>query len=258
MRFSPDGKRLAILKNDPKTGNSDIWTFDVATGKATQVTFSQPREGANSPVWSPDGKYLAYVSFRQPYNAIFRKAADGTGDEELLFRYTPGAGVPLTDWSRDGKFLTFFTGALLVVPLRAEEKALDRKAIEWLREDYDAFAGAFSPDERYLAYLSNEVELTTMQLYVRPFDSAKPEAPAGPAVQVTNNKSGAGGMFWRQDGKELIYVTRDREVMALDVTTTPTFRAGAPKLLFKLTDPLIGGGAVSPDGERFIVAMPAR
>jgi Tol biopolymer transport system component len=144
IRLSPDGKRIAVAKNNPQTGNNDIWVYDVATGKATSIT--NDNEPDNNPVWSPDGKYLAYVSFKDSYNTIYRKAADGTGPAELLFRYTPGAGVPLTDWSADGKFLTFFTGVMLVVPLRPNEKGLDRKAIEWLREDYDAFAGRFSPD----------------------------------------------------------------------------------------------------------------
>ena len=167
----------------------------------------------------------------------------------------------LTDWSPDGKFLTFFTGVILVVPLRADEKPLDRKAIDWLREDYDVAQGRFSPDGRFLAFLSNEADVEKMQVYVRPFDARKPEAPGpGPAVQVSKN--GAIGMiFWRQDGKEMYYMTRDWEVMAVDVNTTPAFQAGTPRLLFKLQGPLPGNPSqwknVSPDGQRFIFAMPA-
>jgi len=152
IRFSPDGKRLVMTKNDPQTGINHVWVVDVATGKTTAITEPTGRssvvnqDGVNSPVWSRDGKQIAYVRFKDSYSSIYRKAADGTGDAELLFRYTPGAGVPLTDWSPDGKFLTFFTGVLLVVPLRPGEKALDRKALEWLREDYDAVVGRFSPD----------------------------------------------------------------------------------------------------------------
>ncbi len=257
IRLSPDAKRLAVAKNDPQTGNNDIWVFDVATGKGTAITNdTQPK---NSPVWSPDGKQIAYVAFKDSYNSIYRKAADGTGDAELLFRYTPGAGVPLTDWSPDGKFLTFFTGVLLVVPLRANEKALDRKAIEWLREDYDAVAGRFSPDGRLLAFFSNEADVLKAQLYVRPFDANKPDAPAGPAVQMTNIKAGVGGLpFWRQDGKELYFMNIDREVMAIDVTSSPNLQAGMPRALFKLPDPLAGGPAISADGQRFIVTMPVK
>jgi hypothetical protein len=67
---------------------------------------------------------------------------------------------------------------------------------------------------------------------------------------------------WRQDGKEMYFQTRDWEVMAVDITTTPPFQAGTPRLLFKLPGPLPGNPAqwnnVSRDGERFVFAMPVR
>jgi len=98
-----------------------------------------------------------------------------------------------------------------------------------------------------------------LQLYVRPFDVNKPDAPGGPAVQVTNIKSGVGGLpSWRQDGKELYFMNIDREVMAVDLTPAPKFQAGTPRVLFKLPDPLASGPAISPDGERFIIAMPIK
>src|SRR6185295_18647 len=105
----------------------------------------------------------------------------------------------------DGKFLTFSTGALLMIPVQSQAKPLDRKALEWLREDYEAFDGRFSPDGKLLAYLSNEVDVATTQIYLQPFDSNKPGAPAGPAVQVTNLKGGANWLTWRQDGKEIYF-----------------------------------------------------
>ncbi len=255
VRFSPDGKRLLAMRNDPQTGFNNIWVYDIGTGKATAIT--NETQPINSPVWSRDGKQIAYVLFKDSYSSIYRKAADGTGDAELLFRYTPGAGVGLTDWSPDAKFLTFTTGVLLMVPVQTQEKALDRKAIEWLRDDYDAVDGRFSPDGRFLAFMSNEADVRTMQVYVRPFDSNKPNAPAGPAVQVTNLKSGAGGVVWRQDGKELFFLTRDREVMSVDVTSSPKFQTGTPRLLFTL-DLLVGSGDVRPDGQQFVVAMPVK
>ena len=58
---------------------------------------------------------MAFVSTKDGLSGIYRKAADGTDEPELLFQYTPGAGMVLTDWSPDGKFLTFFTGVLVVV-----------------------------------------------------------------------------------------------------------------------------------------------
>jgi len=111
-----------------------------------------------------------------------------------------------------------------------------------------------------MAYLSNETEAEIFEVYVRPFDASVPEAGAGGAKPVQVSNAGAEGMiFWRQDGKELFYLTPDREVMAVDVTTTPTFQAGTPRLLFTLPDRLDGNPEqwknVSRDGQRFVFAM---
>ena len=259
--LSPDGTRVAVMKNNPQNGNADIWTFDLATGQGTAITNDTPPDFA--PVWSPDSKQIAYVSTRASYSGIYRKAADGTGTEELLFRYTPGAGIPLTDWSADGRFMTFFTVVLLVVPLEPPvANPLDRKEIEWLKEEYEAILGRFSPDSRFLAYMANEANVDVMQVYVRPFDAEQAgEARAWSGREGLDQRNGAGGMIaWRQDGKELYFMTRDFEVMAVDITTTPAFQAGTPRLLFKLPVPVPAaaqGKIVSPDGQRFIVALPA-
>jgi Tol biopolymer transport system component len=255
--LSPDGTRVAVLRNDPDTGNRDVWTFDVASGKGTPVTNDVAPD--DMPVWSPDGKQLAYFSLRESNASLYRKASDGTGSEEHLFRYTDGTFMGLTDWSPDGKHLTFFTGVLAVLPVGASAKPSERKEIEWLREEYDVVLGRFSPDSRFLAYLSNEAKVDTMELYVRPFDASKPEAP-GPGKAVQISRDGAAGMIaWRQDGRELYYITRNWEVMAVDVTTTPTFQASAPRLLFKVQGPLPGapGSYITRDGQRFVLPMPA-
>ena len=76
-----------------------------------------------------------------------------------------------------------------------------------------------------------------------------------------------GGVNWREDGKELYFLSADTEsrevkVMAVDVATTPGFTAGAPRELFRLPGPLPGNPAqwknVTPDGQRFIFAMPVQ
>jgi Tol biopolymer transport system component len=255
--LSPDGTRVAVLRNDPDSGNRDLWTFDVATGKGTPITNDVAPD--DMPVWSPDGKQLAYFSMRDSNASLYKKAADGTGAAEHLFRYSDGTFMGLTDWSRDSKYLTFFTGVLAVLPVGNTAKPSDRKEIEWLREEYDVLLGRFSPDSRFLAYLSNEAKVDTMQLYVRPFDASKPEAPPpGPVVQIS--KDGAAGMIsWRQDGRELYYMTRNWEIMAVDITTAPTFQASAPRVLFKLPGPLPGqpGSYITRDGQRFVLAIPA-
>jgi hypothetical protein len=98
-----------------------------------------------------------------------------------------------------------------------------------------------------------------MQLYVRPFDAGKPEAPGpGPVVQVSQD--GVLGMVaWRQDGRELYFINRNWEVVAVELTTTPTLQAGPPTVLFKLPGPLPGppGSYMTRDGQRFILAVPS-
>jgi Tol biopolymer transport system component len=256
--MSPDGTRAVLMRNDPRTGNVDIWTMDLASGKGTAIT--NDTDPQNAPIWSPDGKQVAYVSTHESISSIHRKAADGTGEAEQVFNYTPGAGMVLTDWSSDNKFMTFYTGVIVLVPIGNNQKASERKEIDWLREEYLAGQGRFSPDNRYIAFLSNEDDVDRGEVYVRPFDPDKPDAPlAGPAVRVS--KDGAQGMItWRQDGKELYYMTRNWEVMAVDIETTPTFKAGTPRMLFSLPGPLPGNPLqwknVSPDGQRFLFAMP--
>jgi Tol biopolymer transport system component len=259
--LSPDGTRIAVTKNNPENGNADIWTFDVATGQGRAITDDTPPDFG--PVWSPDSKHVAYVSTRGAYSGIYRKPGDGTGVAELLYRYTPGAGIALTDWSADGKFFTFFTGVILMVPLEPPvANPLDRKELEWLKEDYEAIQGRFSPDSRLLAYMANEEKVDVMQVYVRPFDASKPDKPGpGAPVKVSTNANGGGGLLaWRQDGKELYFTTRDAEVMAVDITTTPALQAGPPRMLFKLTPQTaqgVQGKVVSADGQRFLILMPA-
>jgi len=257
--LSPDGSRIVCMRNDPKTGNIDIWTYDIATGKGYQVTNDTWPE--NAPLWSPDGRTVIYVSTRDSYAGIYRKAWDGTGNEEFLFRYTPGAGMVLTDATPDAKFLTFYTGVLVLVPLTGTDP-LARKPIDWLRDEYDNVGAHFSPDLKYMAYLSNQSDPMMLDIYVRPFDPAKPDTPPpGEPVQLTKDGA-AQSVNWRQDGKEMYYLTRDWEVMAMDVSTSPTFRAGTPKLLFKLPGPALGNPPqwknVSADGQQFVFTMQAR
>lgn len=258
--FSPDGGRLVYMKQDVKTSDMDIWTYDLESGKEYAVTRDNWPE--NAPIWAPDGKHVFYASTRDNYASIYRKNWDGTGEEEMVFRYTPGAGVVLTDSTPDGKFLVFYTGVLVLVPLAGNDP-LARQGIDWLRDEYDNGGGRFSPDGRYIAYLSNHDDPMAGDVYVRPFDESKPDAPpTGDPVRISKNNVANGMVAWRADGKELYFMTRDWEVMAVDVTTSPSFQAGTPKLLFKLPVQPIGNPLqwknVSGDGQRFAFSMPQR
>ncbi|MEE8251245.1 MAG: hypothetical protein V3R24_05870, partial [Gemmatimonadales bacterium] len=130
----------------------------------------------------------------------------------------------------------------------------------FVREEFEAEWGRFSPDGRFLAYTSTESGI--WGVWVRSFDASSGTAPAEETWQVTDD--GARLAFWGQDGKEIIYVTQDREtmdskVMAVDVTITPEFQIGTPRLLFRVRD--LGGDIrwmmdVRADGQRFVFTMP--
>ncbi len=100
--FSPEGDRLLVMKQDVKTGQRDLWVIDIDTAKATRI--SDDTRLKVTPLWSPDGKYIFFSALLDGDWPVYRKAADGTGKEELVFRYTPGAFVGLSDISPDGNF----------------------------------------------------------------------------------------------------------------------------------------------------------
>jgi Tol biopolymer transport system component len=257
--LSPDGSKVAVMRQDPQTGNVDIWTMELASGKATAVTSDVHVD--NAPIWL-NRNDVAYVSTRGSYSSVYRKPWNGQGTEQQLFRYTPGAGMALTDVSADGKFLSVDGGGVvLVVPLSGSD-ALKREGVDFARSEFEAGSGRFSPDGRFIAYGSNETG--RFEVYVRPFDVASASA-AGDAKWQISTVGAMGGILWRQDGRELYYLSEDRatsevKVMAVPVTSTPAFQAGTPAVLFRLPGPLPGNPAqwknVSPDGQRFVFAMP--
>lgn len=254
--FSPDGKRLLVSKNDMQAGQADLWTIDLASGKETRLTNTTFSKG--SPLWSPDGKYIYHTSFRDGYDLIFRRPSDGSGSEELVFRYTPGAFLGLNDISTDGKFLVAESfGIVIVVPLTGDPA--NRKEIEALREEATNGLGRLSPDGKFIAFRSDEAKPEQFDLYVRPFDAAT-GLPGEAKWRVSTGGMNA-MLHWRGDGKEVFFRGQNLEtnellVMSAEVATSPQFKSAPPKLLFKLPGPLGANlGNISRDGQRFVFAI---
>lgn len=261
--FSPDGTRILVVKSELNTGQNNFWTFEIATGKATQITHDPRPKGV--PMWSRDGKQIYFVStYISPdggnFTGVYRMPADGSGDRELLFHYTAGAGLNLTDISPDGKFLACASGGvLLIVPLTGSDP-LAREAIEFEREEYSVGTGRFSPDGRFIAYVSSEVDPDRNEVFVREFNPSTGRPGEG---KWQLSKAGAAGMeFWRADGKEFLYRqfvepgAEDFGLMSASVNTTGTFSAETPKVLFKLPGPIGGNlGDISPDAKLVVFAQ---
>jgi eukaryotic-like serine/threonine-protein kinase len=245
---SPDGKRVALTRNDAQAGSTDIWLFEFARGLTTRFTFG-PGASTN-PVWSPDGSRIVFLVHRGGAWGIYRKAANLVGGEELLYKSPAGILLP-TSWSRDGKFLLFQTGGAGVLALPME--GAERKPIPLLSREFNQRGARFSPDGRYMSYVSNESGRD--EIYIRTFDPAGgANSPSAGKWQVS--RDGAVSAHWRADGGELLYTSPNGTIMSVDVVTAPVFQSGVPKPLFRA---LSAGGAnwdVSADGKRVVLSVP--
>jgi Tol biopolymer transport system component len=143
------------------------------------------------------------------------------------------------------------------VPLTGQAAA--RKEIESLRDEFTNTVARLSPDGRFMAYRSDEAQPERGEVYVRPFNASTGRPGEG---KWQLSKDGVLAMVhWRADGKEIFFRglnldSNELLVMSVDVTTTPAFSVGTPKLLFKLPGPLGGNlGNISRDGQRFVFAI---
>jgi Tol biopolymer transport system component len=238
-RISPDGKRVAVEVE------SQIWMYDLARDALSRFTF----EGSinQNPVWTPDGKRVAFYSNKSPGPAvIFWQLSDGSGGLERL-----GTGqyaeVPKS-FSPDGQVLAYHENN----PTTKKDiwilRLSDRKQEPFLRTRFNEGAPTFSPDGRWLAYISDESG--RQEVYVQPYP--------GPGGKWQISIDGGSEPAWNRNGRELFYRAGGK-MMSVDITTQPNFSAGKPKVLFEgryfaVQPPLTGTAYdVSPDGARFLM-----
>ena len=243
--ISPDGKRLAFDLNDGP-GKADLWIRDLSRDVTTRFTFDKERDFA--PVWSPDGKRIVYSRENKTAWDLYVKDAAGTGEPQLLLESAENKVA--TDWSKDGSTLIF---ASLGTDTTWDTYALpmngDRKPVPLVKTKFSEHGGVLSPDGKYLAYRSNESGQN--EVYVQEFPEAKSK------YQVSTN--GGVDPFWKGDGRELYYRTRDRKIVAVPIVPGATFSSGTPVPLFESLFALVSARALyrpTADGQRFLVLAP--
>jgi Tol biopolymer transport system component/predicted Ser/Thr protein kinase len=252
--LAPDGRRVAL--NRFVQGNFDVWIIDIARGLPSRFTFDAAND--QGAIWSPDASRLVFNSSRNGNWDLFEKLASGARDERSLL-VTPQDKVPF-DWSPDGRFLLYAskdpkTGSdLWALPVVG-----DGKPVPVVQTGADDREGQFSPDGRWVSYVSNESGID--EVYIRPFPD-----PGG-KWQVSTN--GGVDPRWRRDGRELFYLAPDSKLMAVAIQVGAEGRSlnpGPPVALFPThlaTGASVNIGflstaqyAVAPDG-RFLMNVTA-
>jgi serine/threonine-protein kinase len=232
VRLSPDGRYAATYV---ASDNSDIYLFDLQTGDDRRLTFEPETE--DNPVWSSDGRSIAYrriVSGRE-HRVYTRDLTSGAAPQHV---YTADVYVTPRSWSSDGRALALDQeGALLILDL--ESGRVDTVSTMAATE-----GGRFSPNGRWLAYVSRETG--QHEVYVVSY----------PELAGKQQVSASGGRMpeWSSQSDELFFLDADT-LMVVDVRTNDRFERSAPRPLFVSADLQRGlWFAVSADGERFLYA----
>jgi Tol biopolymer transport system component len=243
-RLSPDGRRVAVAQGDP---NSDVWVYEI--GRGTRIRLTANTNLAGTPVWSPDGSQIAYVSQSRLPKGFVLFIAPSNGSSDVREVATVSARMEPTDWSRDGRYLLYCAGNLGATDIWALPVADPSKAFPLVRSQWNDGSGQFSPDGRWVAYVS--LESGRGEVYVTPF-------PAGGARWQVST-SGGNLPRWRGDGRELYFLSPDDEIMAAAVSESrDRFEVNSVTPLFRVSlsvSPRTDQYSydVAADGQRFLV-----
>lgn len=252
VELMPDGRHALVTHTDAKASSSNVWSIDLTTGDSTPLTFDDATSA--QPVVSPDGLEIVFRSSRELPAPIFHRFTSGVGGDDVLLR-SSGLGprdsgnLFPTDWSRDGRFILFHAPyAETSYDIFALPMTGDRKPRAFIRTRGADLHARFSPDGKWVAYSS--AESGRHQIYVQPFPDAKGR------WQISTD--GGSEPRWRGDGREIFFLGADRRMMAVPVSTQPTFQHGAAAALFTtrvadFANPYRTSYDVTPDGQRFLI-----
>lgn len=248
--ISPDGGRVLATIQGPD-GGIDLWMIDATRGVRTRFTFGAGNKFA--PVWSPDGRQVAYAL--DPGNRAWRLVladSSGTGEQQELF----STGDPLSpvSWSPDGQTIAFSTQSsqtksfdIWLLSVR------DRKARPFLASRANESGGKFSPDSKWFAYTSDESGKIEVYVVPYPGPGGKWQISAGGATLWF---SAISNVNWLSNS-ELAYAAGEKRYAVMLSPRGPVLDIGAPRAILPET-PVVGREDYSLALRRFLVAAPIR
>jgi hypothetical protein len=243
IALAPDQKRAAAtVVSGNGAGAGNIWIYDLVRGVGSRFTFNA--EGTSSPLWSPDGRQVAYTDST---NRIFIKAADGASEQRALLAEA-GVNRQLTSWLPDGSGILFWvqnpkTGFdIFLLPVAGG----DGKPRPVLVTAANEAGAKISPDGRWLLYVSDESG--RREAYVASYPGS------GGKWQVSPSGATSGG--WVDGGKRIFYTDLDGRLDSVDVAIQgANLTIGAPHALFG-GRALSAAGDVTRDGKRILMVRP--
>jgi Tol biopolymer transport system component len=238
--FSPSGRELALCID------FDVWVLDVEQRSLNRITFDDAND--YTPIWTADGRWITFGSMRDGPANIYWKPSDGSGPAERIIE-NENDKYPCS-WSPDGKVLAFVEATpdtqrdIWMYPTEEGQEPypfLNSRAAEMQAQ--------FSPDGRWLAYVSNESG--RFEVYVRSFPD--------PGGKWQVSREGGYAPIWASDGTEIYFYDGADKIMAASVSSARQFAVTKVQELFTLRG-LTGFAAgrsfdVSPDGQRFVFAQ---
>jgi Tol biopolymer transport system component len=244
--IGPDDRRAAATIVSAGMSALNLWVYDLARGVANRFTFGN--EGYFNPIWSPDGRQIAYGRVD---GTILVKPADGSSEPKTI-----ASGLPNpfpASWSPDGRFI-----AISAQDLKAGGLDLWVVPVDSSQKPYPFLATAaserepmFSPDGRWISYISDESGRS--ELYVSPFPGPGEKRLISSGGIELSSSSG----LWSADGRQILYLqSPDRKLVAVDVTVKDgSLEIGGSHTLFggqPIPDAPI---ALAHDGKRLLGAV---